>query len=64
MVSSGRSRRGRVGLDRSGSAIQALVAGLALSAGPNLTYEVSFDIAMLQISNRLNCSDLPGIADG
>ena len=55
IVSSGRSSRGRVGLDRSGSAAGASATTRYRQAIGNCsTYDVSIRIAVLHIANRLD----------
>ena len=55
MVSNGRSSRGRVGLDRSGSAAEALTtAHLRRLIGHCNTYNVSIRITVLHRPNRVD----------
>lgn len=63
MVSNGRSSRGRVGLDRSGSTIQGISDNFVSMEQADLTDDVSFRITMLQIPDRLYCSHLSSIAN-
>lgn len=62
IVSSGRSMRGRVGLDRSGSAGQALETLTAPILCMYLTDDISICIAVLKISNGSDRGGLEGIS--
>ena len=61
MVSSGRSIRGRVGLDRSGSAVKASETLVSLSSWAFPTDDVSICIAVLKISNGFDRGSLEGV---
>lgn len=54
MVSKGRSSRGRVGLDRSGSAAKLSDRSTWKDSGGCVTYDISIGITVLHRANRVN----------
>ena len=61
-MSKGRSIRGLVGFDRSGSAVQVLATACASSEWERLTNDITLGIAVFKIADRLDGRDFSSIA--